>query len=95
MPQIAFYKKQIDYYNQTDYKIITNELALILPTIERQERQKRGINTSPITGFIGLAYEGISSYLHYKRQKALHKAVKAMENNVDIQCKKPFHLEDS
>ena len=41
---IAFYKKQIDYYNWTAYEIITNELALILPTIARQERQKRGIN---------------------------------------------------
>ena len=26
---IAFYKKQIDYYKQTAYKIITNKLALI------------------------------------------------------------------
>ena len=92
---IAFYKKQIDYYNQTAYEIITNELALISPTIKRQERQKRGIITALITGFIGLAYKGISSFLHYKRQKVLHKAVKAMENNVDIQCNKLFHLEDS
>ena len=50
---------------------------------------------SLITGFIGLAYEGISSFLHYKAQKALHKVVKAMENNVDIQCNKLFYLEDS
>ena len=92
---IAFYKKQIDYYNQTAYEIITNELALILPTIKRQERQKRGISTSLITGFIGLAYKGIPSFLHYKRQKALYKTVKVMENNVDIQHNKLFHLEDS
>ena len=45
-----------------------------------------GIVTSLITGFISLAYEGISSYLHYKRQKALYKAVQVMENNVDLQC---------
>ena len=63
--------------------------------ISKQERQERGINTSLITGFISLAYEGISSFLHYKRQKALHKAVQAMENKVDIQCNKIFHLEDS
>ena len=94
-PHIAFYKKQIDYYNQTAYEIITDELALILPTIKRHERQKRGIITSLITGFIGLAYEGISSFLHYKRQNDLHKAVKAMKNNVDIQCNNFFHLEDS
>ena len=84
VPHIAFYKKQIDYYNWTVYEIITNELALILPTIERQERQKKGIITSLITGFIRLAYKGISIFLHYKIQKALHKAVKAMENNVGI-----------
>ena len=51
---IAFYKKQVDYYNWTAYEMITNELALILPTISKQERQKRGIITSLIfiTGFI-------------------------------------------
>ena len=94
-PHIVFYKKQIDYYNQTAYEIITNELALILPTISKQERQKRGIITSLITCFIGLAYKGISSFLHYKRQKTLRQEVQAMENNVDIQCNKPFHLEAS
>ena len=53
---IAYYKKQVDYYNWTAYEIMTNELALILPTISKQERQKTGIITSLITGFIGLAY---------------------------------------
>ena len=57
----------------------------MLPTFSKQERQKRGILTSIITGFIGLAYEGISSFLHYKRQKALHRVVHAIENKVDIQ----------
>ena len=94
-PHIAYYKKQVEYYNWTAYEILTNELALILPTFSKQERQKRGITTSLITGSIGLAYEGISSFLHYKRQKALHKAVRAMENKVDLQCSKIFHLEDS
>ena len=45
VPHIAFYKKQIDYYNQTAYEIITNELALILHTVKQQERQKRVIIT--------------------------------------------------
>ena len=70
-------------------------MALILPTFTKQERQKRGILTSIITGFIGLAYDGISSFLHYKRKKALHKAVHTMENKVGIQHNKIFHLEDS
>ena len=29
------------------------------------------------------------------RQKALHKAVHAIENKADLQCNKIFHLEDS
>ena len=74
---------------------MTNELALILPTFPKKDRQKRGIITSLITGFIGLAYEGTSSFLHHKRQKALQKAVHAIENRVDLQCNKIFHLEDS
>ena len=63
-PYTDYYKKQKDYYNQTVYEIITNELALILPTLSKQERQKRGIVTSLITCFISLAYEGISNFLH-------------------------------
>ena len=94
-PHINYYKKQIAYYNQTATDILTNELALILPTFTKQDRQKRGIITSLITGFIGLAYEGISSFLHHKRQKALNKAVHAIENKEDLQCNKIFHLEDS
>ena len=62
-PYIDNYKKK-HYYNQTAYKIITNELALILPTFPKQERQKRGIGQSLLTGFISMAYEGISSFLH-------------------------------
>ena len=70
-------------------------MALILPTFPKQKRQKRGIITTLITCFIGLPYECISSFIHYKRQKALHKAVQAMENKVDLQCSRVFHLEDS
>ena len=92
---IAFHKKQVNYYSQTAYAVITDGLALILPTFSRQERQKRGIITFLITGFISLAYKGIFSFLHYKRQKAIHKAVQAMENKVDLQHNKLFHLEDS
>ena len=71
-------------------KFLKNELALILPTFTKQERQKRGILTSIITGFIGLAYEGISSFFHYKRLKSLHKAVHIMENKVDISTTRSF-----
>ena len=59
------------------------------------EKEKRGIITSLITCFIGLAYEGISNYLHNKREKALHKAVVTMENKMNLQCNKVIHFEDS
>ena len=68
---------------------------MIRPTFPTQNREKRGIITSLITGFIGLAYKGISSFLHHKRQKALHEAVKTIDNKVDLQRNKIFHLEDS
>ena len=51
-PYVDYYQKQIDYYNWTAYEIITNELALILPTFPKQKRQKRGIITSLITGLL-------------------------------------------
>ena len=79
-PQTDYYRKQIAYCNQTATNILANELALILPTFSKQNRQKRGIITSLISGFIGLAYERISSFLYHKRQKALHNAVHAIEN---------------
>ena len=94
-PHTDYYRKQIAYYNQMATDILTNELALILPMFTRQNRHKRDIITSLISGFIGLVYAGISSFLHYKRQKALHKAVHAIENKVDLQHNKIFHLEDS
>ena len=78
-PHINYYRKQIAYYNQMAIDILKNELALILPTFPKQDRQKRGIITSLITGFIGLAYEGLSSFLHHKKQKALQQAVHAIE----------------
>ena len=48
-----------------------------------------------MTGFIGLAYKGISSCLHNRRHKALHKAKVAMENMVTLQWNKLIHLENS
>ena len=51
--------------------------------------------TALVSGFIGLAYEGISSFLHNKRHKALHRAVKALDSKTTIQGNKLMHLEDS
>ena len=47
------------------------------------------------SSLIGLAYEGISSFLHHKRHKALKKAVHTINKKTDIQCSKIYHLEDT
>ena len=44
---------------------------------------------------IGLAYEGISSFLHHKRHKALHKAVVVMNKRSNVQHNQIHHFEDS
>ena len=48
-----------------------------------------------VSSFIGLAYEGISSFLQNKRNKALHKPVTAMDGRADIQHNRLMHLENS
>ena len=48
-----------------------------------------------MSSFIGLAYEGLSSFLQSKKHKVLHKAINAMDNKADIQCNKLMHLENS
>ena len=58
-------------------------------------KQKRCFITLLITGFIVVEYGGISRFLHYKRHKGLQKAFVAMENKVDLQQNRVFHLEDS
>ena len=93
VPFIDFYKKQIDYYNKTVHDILTKEIPLILPNFPKN-RKKRGIITSLVIGYIRLAYEGISSYLHNKTPKALKKVFVAMENQVNLERNKVFHLED-
>ena len=79
MPYARFYQKLIEYYNQTAYNILQNEIGLILPTFTETNRKKRFL--SAIVGtvaskIVGLAFEGISSFLHHKRHKALNKAIK-------------------
>ena len=73
------------------HNILENEINLILPQVAG--KQKCGIITMLVSSFIGLAYEGISSFLHHKCNKALHKAVKAMDNA--IKHNKIVHLENS
>ena len=48
-----------------------------------------------VSHFIGLAYEGVSSFLHHKQSKALHKADRAMDSKTTLQCNKLMQLENS
>ena len=52
------------------HHILKNEIDLILP--QPPTKQKHHIITALVLGFIGLAYEGISSFLYNKRQTVLH-----------------------
>ena len=45
--------------------------------------------------FIGLAYEGISSFLQHKQNKALHKAVNAMSDKANIQHNRLMKMDDT
>ena len=94
-PFMAFYKMQIKAYNATVHHILKNEVDLILPKFYTEQRNKRGIFAAIISGFIGLAFKGISSFLHHKRHKVLHKAVRAMLILTDAQRKKLMHLENT
>ena len=92
-PYVEYNRKQIKAYNNTVHHILKNEIDLIL--LQLPAKPKCGIITTLVSGFIGLAYEGISSFLHNRRHKAMHKAVKAMDSKTTIQCNKLIHLEDS
>ena len=69
-----------------------NEIRPLLPLISRQ---KCGIITTLVSGFRGLAYKGISSFLQRKCEDALQKAVLAMNNKADIQHKILLKLDNT
>ena len=48
-----------------------------------------------MSGFIGLAYERISSFLQEKCENALHKAVNAMNNQANTQHNKLMKLDNT
>ena len=96
-PICKIYQKQIEYYNKTTYDILEKEIGLILPTYNNK-RNKRFIGTllgNLTSGVIGLAFEGISSFLHHKRHRALTKAVNVMKEKADLQHNRVYHLEDT
>ena len=60
-PFAVCYKRS---HNNTMDNILENEINLLLTQILR--KQKYGIITTLVSSLIGLAYEGISSYLHHR-----------------------------
>ena len=75
-PFVSYYSKVIVSYNTTVHNILVNEIRPLLPQISKQ---KCGLITTLVSGFIGLAYEGISSFLQRKCNDALQKAMIAMK----------------
>ena len=97
VPYVKFYKQQIDYYNWTTYNILQNEIGLFLPSFisNSNNRKKRFLTTilgTIASKVIGLAFEGISSFLHHKRHKALQKAVNVINSKADIDHNRVYHL---
>ena len=62
----AFYKIQIKAHNNMAHHILKNEVDLILPKFYEDQKTKRGIFSTIISSFVGLAFKGISSFLHNK-----------------------------
>ena len=89
-PFVSYYSRLIDSYNKTAYNILQHVIRPLLPQIPRQ---KCGIITTLISSFIGLPYEGISSFLQQKCENALHKVVNAMNNQINIQHNKLMKLD--
>ena len=65
---LVYYKRLIKSYINTMHNILENEINLLLPQIPR--KQKCRIITTPMSSFIGLAYEGISSFLHHRQNQS-------------------------
>ena len=83
-----FTRDRYNTINRTAYDTLTNDIGKILPKFPTDKRQRCGAILVSILGsvaskVIGLVYEGISSFLHHKRHKALHKAVAVMNKKTD------------
>ena len=68
----------------------------MLPNLNR--RKRRFLTTifgTIATKVVGLAFEGISSFLHHKCHKALQKAINIMNSKTNIDHKRVYHLEDT
>ena len=85
-PFVSYYFKLIKSYNSTVYDIIENKIKPLLP---KKSRQKHGVVTTLVSGFIGLAYEGISSFSSEKMGQCLKESctqpwtMKLMSNTIN------------
>ena len=72
IPYMYLYKHQVEYYEKIIYNILEKDIGMILPKFGNTENNvqskhpKRQIISALISGFIGLAFDGISSYFQHK-----------------------------
>ena len=91
IPYMYLYKHQVEYYEKMVYNILEKDIGMILPKFGNTDNNvqskclKRQIISALISGFIGLAFEGISSYLQHKQQKALQQAMHTMNKRMNIE----------
>ena len=91
IPCMYLYKHQVEYYEKMVYNILEKDIGLILPKFGNTENKvqlkcpKRQIISALVSGFIGLAFEGISSYLQHRQQKVLQQAMHTMSKRINIE----------
>ena len=91
IPYMYLYKHQVEYYEKTVYNILEKDIGMILPKFGYTDNNvqskcpKRQIISALISGFIGLAFEVISSYLQHKQQKALQQVMHTMNKRMNIE----------
>ena len=91
IPYMYLYKHQVEYHEKTVYNILEKDIGMILPKLGNTENNvqpncpKGQIISALISGFIGLTFEGISSYLQHKGQKTLQQAMHTMNKGINIE----------
>ena len=85
------YKHLVEYYEKMVYNVLEKDIGMILPKVGNTENivqskcPKRQIISTLISGYIGLAFEGILSYLEHKQQKELQQTMHTMNKRINIE----------
>ena len=69
IPYMYLYKHQVEYYEKTVYNILEKDIGMILlkfGSTDNNIQSKQPKRSALISGFIGLAFEGILNYLQHK-----------------------------